>query len=123
MRFFPYFLALALLPVSGHADDTEHLLPEKDELTAADPLTYVDYFLPPEIAGDIKSGRIWTGHLAPPGTFDARFIGPIRAEGDGTCRRATYWFLLEENPGQGTRIAKRRPAKDLVAPRAATSGG
>ena len=123
MRFSLHVLALALLPVSAHASDTEQLLPEKDELTAADPLTHVDHFLPPEIAGDIESGRIWTGHLAPPGTFDARFVGPVRDEGDGTCRRATYWFLLEEIPGQGTRIAKRRPAKDLVAPRAATSGG
>ena len=123
MRFSLLLLALVAMPVSVQADSTEQLLPEKDELIAADPLAHVYRFLPPEIAGDIEVGRIWTGHLALPGTFDALFTGPVRDEGDATCRRATYRFLLEEIPGQGTRIAKRRPAKDLVAPRAATSGG
>ena len=122
MRFSLHVLALALLPVSAHASDTEQLLPEKEELTAADPLAQVDYFLPPETARSIESGRIWTGHLAPPGQFDALFTGPVRDEGDGTCRRATYRFLLEEVTGQGTRIAERRPVQDLVAPRAASSG-
>ena len=81
MRFFPYFLALALMPVSAHADDTEQLLPKKDELIAADPLTHVDHFPPPEIARSIENGRIWTGHLAPPGQFDALLTGPVRDEG------------------------------------------
>ena len=122
MRFSLLLLALVAMPVSVQADSSEQLLPRKDELTAVDPLTQIDHFLPPEIADSIEIGRIWTGHLAPPGQFDALFTGPVRDEGDGTCRRATYRFLLEEVPGRGTRIAKRRPTKDLVAPRAVTGG-
>ena len=115
-------LALIAMPVIAQADDTAAPLPARDILAAAGPLEQVELFLPADIARTIESGRIWTGHLAPPGRFDAVFTGPVRDGQDGTCRRAVYRFLLEDVPGKGSRIAKRRPVQDLVAPRAAAGG-
>lgn len=122
MRLLLAALGVAIMPAPAQAGEAEQPLPSRDVLIASDPLDQVGLFFPAELARTIESGRIWTGHLAPPGTFDAIFTGPVRDGKDGTCRRATYRFLLEDLPGGGSRIAERKPAQDLVAPRAAAGG-
>ena len=115
MRKVLLALAAVLIPVAAAAQPEDGTLPSRALLLADDPMDHVGDFLPAEIASTIEEGRIWTGHLAPPGQFDAAFTARARPAADGTCRRTVHQFLLGEAPNGQSRIVRRGEPRELVA--------